>query len=79
MHYAPGLESCQLSFSSFKPCTAPRPIGWLLTISVNCVLSLAPYSQWQNLSFDLPLVMFAANQLSNGGRKHTVINEEETR
>jgi flavin reductase (DIM6/NTAB) family NADH-FMN oxidoreductase RutF len=39
---------------------------------------LAPYSQWQNLTFDPPLVMFAANQLADGRRKDTVINAEET-
>ena len=59
MHYAPGQEPCPLSFSPFKSCTVPRPIGWLSTISVDGVLNLAPYSQWQNLSFDPPLVIFA--------------------
>ena len=77
MHYAPGQEPCPLSFSPFKSCTVPRPIGWLSTILVNGVLNLAPYSKWQNLSFDLSLVMIAANQLSNGERKHTVINAED--
>ena len=56
----------------------PRPIGWLSTISSNEVVNLAPYSQWQNLTFDPPMVMFAANQLSSGERKHTVVNAEET-
>ena len=78
MHYAPAKEVCPLPFSPFKSCTVPRPIGWLSTISTNGVFNLAPYSQWQNLSFDPPLVMFAANQLSNGERKHTVLNAEKT-
>ena len=78
MHYAPRQDPCPLPFSPFKSCTVPRPIGWLSTISVDGVPNLAPYSQWQNLSFDPPLVMFAANQLSNGKRKHTVLNAEET-
>ena len=67
-----------LPFSPFKSCTIPRPIGWLSTISADGVLNLAPQLKWQNLSFDPPLVMFAANQISNGERKHTVINAEET-
>lgn len=78
MHYAPGHERCPLAFSPFKSCTVPRPIGWLSTISTGGIANLAPYSQWQNLSFDPPLVMFAANQLSDGRRKDTVINAEET-
>ena len=78
MHYAPGLEACPLPYSPFKACTVPRPIGWLSTISTTGVVNLAPYSQWQNLTFDPPMVMFAANQYSDGRRKHTVINAEDT-
>ena len=78
MHYAPGQEDCPLPFSPFKSCTVPRPIGWLSTVSVDGVHNLAPYSQWQNLTFDPPMVMFAANQYPDGRRKDTVINAEET-
>ena len=78
MHYAPGLEACPLPFAPFKSCTVPRPIGWLSTVSKDGKPNLAPYSQWQNLTFDPPMVMFAANQYSDGRRKHTVINAEET-
>ena len=78
MHYAPGRDPCPLPFSPFKFCTVPRPIGWLSTISKDGRLNLAPYSQWQNLAFDPPMVMFAANPYSDGRRKHTVINAEDT-
>ena len=78
MHYAPGREACPLPYSPFKSCTVPRPIGWLSTISTAGVANLAPYSQWQNLSFDPPMVMFAANPYSDGRRKHSVINAEAT-
>lgn len=78
MHYSPGQEPCPLPFSPFKSCTVPRPIGWLSTVSKDGKPNLAPYSQWQNLSFDPPMVMFAANPYSDGRRKHTVINAEET-
>jgi flavin reductase (DIM6/NTAB) family NADH-FMN oxidoreductase RutF len=78
MHYAPGREPCPLPYAPFKSCTVPRPIGWLSTISKDGIANLAPYSQWQNLTFDPPMVMFAANQYSDGRRKHTVVNAEET-
>ena len=78
MHYAPDSETCPLPFSPFKACTVPRPIGWLSTISVDGVHNLAPYSQWQNLTFDPPMVMFAANQYPDGRRKDTVVNAEQT-
>ena len=78
MHYSPTKEKCPLPYSPFKSCTVPRPIGWLSTLSEGGVPNLAPYSQWQNLTFDPPMVMFAANHLSSGERKHTVINAEKT-
>lgn len=78
MHYAPATDPCPLPFSPFKSCTVPRPIGWLSTVSPAGVANLAPYSQWQNLTFDPPMVMFAANQLSDGRRKDTVVNAEQT-
>ena len=78
MHYAPGREPCPLPYSPFKSCTVPRPIGWLSTVSKAGIANLAPYSQWQNLSFDPPMVMFAANPYADGRRKHTVLNAEET-
>ena len=78
MHFDPRNDKCPLPYSPFKSCTVPRPIGWLSTISSKGVVNLAPYSQWQNLTFDPPMVMFAANQLSSGERKHTVVNAEET-
>jgi flavin reductase (DIM6/NTAB) family NADH-FMN oxidoreductase RutF len=78
MHYAPSQDKCPLPFSPFKACTVPRPIGWLSTISPSGVPNLAPYSQWQNLTFDPPMVMFAANQTPDGKRKDTVVNAEQT-
>ncbi|MGI9352960.1 MAG: flavin reductase family protein [Rhizobiaceae bacterium] len=78
MEYSPGREKCPLPYSPFKSCTVPRPIGWLSTISRNGIHNLAPYSQWQNLTFDPPMVMFAANQYPDGRRKDTVLNAEET-
>jgi len=78
MHYDPRSDACPLPFDPFKSCTVPRPIGWLSTISRSGIANLAPFSQWQNLTFDPPMVMFAANQHVDGRRKDTVVNAEET-
>ncbi len=78
MHYDPRSDERPLPWDPFKSCTVPRPIGWLSTISTEGVANLAPYSQWQNLTFDPPLVMFAANGYADGRRKDTVINAEQT-
>ena len=78
MHYDPRADTCPLPHSPFKSCTVPRPIGWLSTVSTRGVANLAPYSQWQNLTFDPPMVMFAANRHVDGRRKDTVVNAEAT-
>lgn len=78
MRYDPGHEAAPLPYSPFKSCTVPRPIGWLSSVSPDGVENLAPYSQWQNLTFDPPMVMFAANQYPDGRRKDTVVNAEQT-
>ncbi|MBO1919737.1 flavin reductase family protein [Staphylococcus xylosus] len=55
-------------------------MGWISTISKDGKDNLAPYSQYQNLTWDPPMVMFAANQsvLGEHERKDTVKNAEET-
>jgi len=78
MHYDPRNDQRPLRFDPFKSCTVPRPIGWLSSVSAAGVANLAPYSQWQNLTFDPPMVMFAANGYPDGRRKDTVLNAEET-
>lgn len=56
----------------------PRPIGWIGTVSTSGVHNLAPYSQFNNLTFDPPYVMFSANEMPAAGRKDTVVNVEAT-
>lgn len=78
MFYDPLKNDHNLPHDPFKSCVIPRPIGWISTISKNGIPNLAPFSQFQNLSFDPPYVMFAANQNTRGMKKDTVINIEET-
>lgn len=56
----------------------PRPIGWIGTVSASGEHNLAPYSQFNNLTFDPPYVMFSANEMPGIGRKDTVVNVEST-
>ena len=78
MYYEPGNGKHGLPFDPFKSCVVPRPIGWISTIGENGVCNLAPYSQFQNLSFDPPHVMLSGSEASHGGRKDTMINIEQT-
>ncbi len=78
MYYDPAQNDHGLLHDPFKSCVIPRPIGWISTLSVDGVHNLAPYSQFQNLTFDPPYVMFSANQNTVGRRKDTVVNVEQT-
>jgi len=78
MKYRPAEEACPLPYSPFKSSTIPRPIGWLSSVSTAGVDNFAPYSQWQNVNFDPPMVMFAASLHPDGRRKDTVVNAETT-
>ena len=78
MHYDPSRNNHGLPQNPFKSCVVPRPIGWISTLSSDGVHNLAPYIQFQNLTFDPPYVMFSANQNSRGQRKDSVVNAEQT-
>jgi flavin reductase (DIM6/NTAB) family NADH-FMN oxidoreductase RutF len=78
MYYEPDKNDHGLPHNPFKSCCIPRPIGWISTLSAEGAPNLAPFSQFQNLSFDPPYVMFAANQRTTGGRKDSVVNAEAT-
>lgn len=78
MHYSPERNDHGLPHNPFKSCVVPRPIAWISTMSRAGVANLAPYSQFQNLTFDPPYVLFSANQTTDGRRKDSVVNVEET-
>lgn len=78
MFYEPGKTDHNLPLDPFKACVIPRPIGWISTVSTTGDSNLAPYSQFNNLSFDPPYVMFSANQKPSGKQKDTAVNTETT-
>ncbi len=74
MFYSPQSESSGLPYNPFKSCCVPRPIGWLSTVSADGAHNLAPYSQFQNLTWDPPTVMVACNAREDGRLKDTTAN-----
>jgi flavin reductase (DIM6/NTAB) family NADH-FMN oxidoreductase RutF len=78
MYYEPGVMPHGLPHNPFKSCVVPRPIGWISTTSRDGADNLAPFSQFQMVNFDPPIVMFSANQNLHGSRKDTVVNIEQT-
>jgi flavin reductase (DIM6/NTAB) family NADH-FMN oxidoreductase RutF len=57
----------------FKAIVVPRPIGWISSISAKGEINLAPYSFFNAVSEEPPMVMF-----SSGGRKDSISFIEET-
>jgi len=78
MFYEPGTTDHALPHDPFKSCVIPRPIGWISTISRDGIHNLAPFSQFQMLTFNPPYVMFSAGQNTRGTQKDTVVNTEQT-
>jgi flavin reductase (DIM6/NTAB) family NADH-FMN oxidoreductase RutF len=78
MYFEPGRTPHGLPHDPFKSCVIPRPIGWISTVDSAGRCNLAPYSQFQNVTFDPPIVMFSANQTTDGRRKDSVRNAEDT-
>jgi flavin reductase (DIM6/NTAB) family NADH-FMN oxidoreductase RutF len=73
MFYEPGKRNHGLPHDPFKAIVAPRPIGWITSMSANGEINLAPYSFFNGVSSDPPMLMFASE-----GRKDTVAFIEET-
>ena len=78
MFYETAKNDHGLERNPFKSCTVPRVIGWISTKNEDGTDNLAPYSQFTNLTFDPPMVIFSANQNVFGDRKTTVKNIERT-
>ncbi|MEC8623049.1 MAG: flavin reductase family protein, partial [Pseudomonadota bacterium] len=50
MYYDPDINDHGLPFNPIKGLVAPRPIGWISSISKDGVGNLAPYSFFNMLS-----------------------------
>ena len=62
----------------FKSCVIPRPIGWISTISLDGVPNLAPYSFFNGVAGDPPMVMFSSGARSADTPKDSIFNAEQT-
>lgn len=60
MFYEPAHQTSGLPHNPFTACCVPRPIGWLSTVSRDGVHNLAPFAQFQNVTFEPPTVLFSA-------------------
>ena len=74
MFYEPRKRNHGLPHDPFKAIVAPRPIGWITSLSAKGEINLAPYSFFNGVSTDPPMVMF-----SSEGRKDSITFIEETK
>jgi flavin reductase (DIM6/NTAB) family NADH-FMN oxidoreductase RutF len=74
MFYETAKHDHGLPRDPFKAIVAPRPIGWLTSVSAGGEINLAPYSFFNAVSEEPPMVMF-----SSGGRKDSISYVEDTK
>jgi flavin reductase (DIM6/NTAB) family NADH-FMN oxidoreductase RutF len=74
MFYDAAKNDHGLPYNPFKAIVAPRPIGWISSMSLRGEINLAPYSFFNGLTDHPPTVMFASE-----GRKDSVVFVEEAR
>ena len=67
-----------LPHDPFKSCVVPRPIGWISTIGADGAVNLAPYSFFNAVATEPPMVMFSSNGKQAHGTKDSVTNAEAT-
>src|SRR5580704_6679976 len=73
MFYATDKPDHGLPHDPFKAIVAPRPIGWITSMSLKGEINLAPYSFFNGVSTRPPIVCF-----SSEGRKDSLAFVEET-
>jgi flavin reductase (DIM6/NTAB) family NADH-FMN oxidoreductase RutF len=74
MHYDVSKKDHGLPYDPFKALVAPRPIGWITSLSAAGEVNLAPYSWFNGVSSAPPMMMFSSEL-----RKDTLTFIEETR
>ena len=79
MFFAPlSHKSVGLSFNPIKALISPRPIGWISSKGKDGSVNLAPYSFFNGVSDDPPMIMFAAGSNPDGSHKDSLRNVTET-
>jgi flavin reductase (DIM6/NTAB) family NADH-FMN oxidoreductase RutF len=74
MFYETATKNHGLPHDPFKAIVTPRPIGWITAMSARGEINLSPYSFFNAISENPPMVAFSSN-----GRKDAVTFIEETK
>jgi len=70
---APGFKR-----SLFNAIVAPRPIGWISSLSATGVANLAPFSHFNLVSTAPPVLIFSCNAAGDRPEKDTLANVRAT-
>ena len=73
IHFYQPATGHNLPHDPFKAIIAPHPIAWISTISAEGVPNLAPYSFFNAIGDNPPIIAF-----SSSGRKDSLVNAEAT-
>lgn len=81
MFYRPGIDPMPLPHNPFKAIVAPRPIAWVSSVDGNGAANLAPYSFFNGISDDPPMIMYATSgpKLGRPEEKDSLVNIRETK
>ena len=78
----PGFDVAELSGREnariVKSAVTPRPIAWVSSVDEDGVDNLAPYSTYNYVTADQPVVLFSASKKGNGDLKDSARNAIET-
>lgn len=80
MFYRPNIDDHGLPHNPFKAIISPRPIGWISTVDAQGRPNLAPYSFFNGVTDNPPMVMFASTgtKPDQAYAKDSVANIRET-
>ena len=80
MFYETDKNDHGLKFNPFKSCIVPRPIAWITSMDKTGSSNCAPYSFFNGVASDPPMIMFANNgkRPTLPGPKDSLSNIRET-
>lgn len=73
MFYTPEKKDHGFKYDPLKAIVAPRPIGWISTLSKNGIANIAPYSFFNAICDSPYMVCFSSN-----GMKDSALNAKDT-
>jgi flavin reductase (DIM6/NTAB) family NADH-FMN oxidoreductase RutF len=79
MHLNLSDLSANQAYHTLTQTLIPRPVAWVLSDSGNDSLNLAPFSYFNAVCSDPPLVMISIGKKPDGSQKDTCCNIEERR